>query len=88
MTIKLNQEIQAVMLAVQTYKKWRLYDMEVHGDLYGDGWYESVRDYYMTLPLPEGLQKNTACFEAVEMFPVYLTEDTPLKDLHNFTVQW
>lgn len=88
MTVKLNREIQAVILAVQEYKLWRLYDMEVHGDPYGDGWHESTRDYYMTLPLPEGLQKNTACFEAVEMYPVDITLNTPMEDLGNFTIQW
>lgn len=88
MTVKLTREIQAVILAVQAYKRWRLYDMEVHGDLYGDGWFESVRNYYMTLPLPEGLQKNTACFAAVEMYSVDITMDTPMEDLGNFTIQW
>ena len=88
MPVKLNREIQAVILAVQTYRRWRMYDTEVHGDLYGYGLHESVRDYYMTLPLPEGLQRNTACFEVVEMYPVGITMDTPMEELGNFTIQW
>ena len=88
MVIKLNREIQAVILAVQTYKRWWLYNAEVRGQILGAGWHNAVRDYYMTLPLPEGLQKNTACFAAVEMYPVGITMETPMEELGNFTIQW
>jgi len=81
MKTSLTEQIQAVIIATQDCKKFLTsYHYSVLKDMYFD-WWEETQKFYNNLPLPEGMEKNNCCFEAVIRYPIREIINTEMEDL-------
>ena len=82
MTTPMTREIQAVILAVQTYRKFLNYDSEARCfQKSDDRLFGELQAYFCKLPLPSGMTHGVACFEAILRYPIEETLDTQMEEL-------
>lgn len=62
--IRMNMDILYVINAVLDYKKFIVSDSWVKKTEKFD-WYQKTKDYYFSLPLPEGMRKNLLDFNLI-----------------------
>lgn len=86
MKTSMNEKIQSIICAVHAYKKHLIsyYNFVLGEKNYN--WYDETKRFYNTLPLPEGMSDNIACFEAVLSYPIDETLNTEMDELpHKFS---
>lgn len=88
MKIKMDESLQVTILAVQTHYKALYYGRLMKAKRFDNfdmfaAW-QDTRDYFLTIPLPEGMAHSTACFEAIMLYPIKDTMDTEAEDLGKF----
>lgn len=82
MKTPMTREIQAVILAVQTYRRFLTYDNEVHSFAKSsERLFGQILTYFCSIPLPDGLKHCPACLEAILHYPIAETYDTPMEQL-------
>lgn len=81
--VKLNEQIQLIILSVQAYKQFICYDMQINKQepIKTCDYWNKCRKYYNSLDLPNGMNKNNCHFNAVMNYPIEKTMDIELKDL-------
>ena len=88
MKIKMDESLQVTILAVQTHYKALYYDRYVRANKFDNldmfACWQDTRDYFHSIPLPEGMAHSTACFEAIMRYPIKDTMDTEAEDLGKF----
>lgn len=91
MTIKMNEQIQSIIIATQAYKKW-LYadDMARKTERYrGKSIINDTYAYYAELVKSNhALPLSQNCFEAVLTYPIEWTTNKEMKDLGKFTFDY
>ena len=93
MKVPMNEQIQAVILAVQSYRTFLWNDTYVRNidesfvdrctkvAAVSEILLNQVKAYYDALDLPDGMKHNRACFEAVLSYPIDRTLYTEMADL-------
>lgn len=88
MKLSMTERIQAIIVAVQQYHEWYMADAMARGTTGLDA-FEKTMNYYSSIPLPEGLAHNRACFEAILRYPIEQTLNTQMEDLpHIFKFEY
>ena len=83
MIVQMNERIQSVIIAVHSFQKW-LYAESVlcgNADRTSGERFNRVKQYFYSLPLPDGMKHNAACFEAVLSYPIEKTLSTEACEL-------
>lgn len=84
----MTERIQSIIVAVQQYKKWYMADAMARGIPDIDV-FEQTMKYYSSFFIPEGLEHNRACFEAILRYPIEQTLNTQMEDLpHLFKFEY
>lgn len=91
MQVKMTEELQSLIIAVQSFRKWVYADSVVRGiDLLNNSSLEKAYDYFKELK-PERLGLNTTvpCFMAVMKYPIEDTVHTQMNELPDkFSFGW
>ncbi len=81
MKYPLTDKMQSIIIATKDYKKHLIsYHSFVLNDKQYD-WYAQTQKFYNSLPLPNEMQANLSCFEAVLSYPIERTLGTEMDDL-------
>ena len=87
MTIKMNRQIQAIIIATQAYKKWICAHKQATGTWSAQwDWHADTYKYYIGILTNNcELRSSIACFESVLSYPIEQTISTEMDDLGKFT---
>lgn len=80
--IMMNENILNVINAVLAYKNLMICESHLYKDKNFD-WYKKTQDYYYSLSLPEGLNKNIMDFERI----LRLYESNSLEKWNNTIIE-
>lgn len=88
MKVKMNESIQLVILSTRAFFKAMYYDMLLKNGGYSGrrmrDVYDKTREYFNSIPLPDGMKHCDACFEEVMHYPIDKTVSVETEDLDKF----